>query len=52
VGLVRNPPDRTHHDGRAVTYEIAEHVLKHAMGKLERVYNRHGYRQEKAQALQ
>ena len=35
-----------------VPYEIAERVLNHAMGKLERVYNRHGYRQEKAQALQ
>jgi hypothetical protein len=36
----------------SVPYEIAERVLNHAMGKLERVYNRHGYRQEKAQALQ
>jgi hypothetical protein len=36
----------------SVPYEIAERVLNHAMTKLERVYNRHGYRQEKAQALQ
>ena len=36
----------------SVPYEIAERVLNHAMTKLERTYNRHGYRQEKAQALQ
>jgi hypothetical protein len=36
----------------SVPYEIAERVLNHAMTKLERVYNRHSYRQEKAQALQ
>ena len=35
-----------------VPYEVAERVLNHAMTKLERTYNRHGYRQEKAQALQ
>src|SRR5215469_10471317 len=32
----------------SVPYEIAERVLNHAMTKLERVYNRHSYRQEKA----
>ena len=36
----------------SVPYEIAERVLNHAMTKLERTYNRHSYRQEKAQALQ
>ena len=36
----------------SVPYEIAARVLNHAMTKLERVYNRHSYRQEKAQALQ
>jgi hypothetical protein len=36
----------------SVPYEIAERVMNHAMTKLERTYNRHGYRQEKAQALQ
>jgi integrase len=36
----------------SVSYEIAERVLNHAMTKIERTYNRHGYRQEKAQALQ
>jgi integrase len=36
----------------SVSYEIAERVLNHAMTKLERTYNRHSYRQEKAQALQ
>ena len=36
----------------SVPYEIAERVLNHAMTKLERTYNRHGYRHEKAQALQ
>jgi hypothetical protein len=36
----------------SVPYEIAERVLNHAMTKLERTYNRHGYRQEKTQALQ
>src|SRR5262249_5597953 len=36
----------------SVPYEIAERVLNHAMTKLEQVYNRHGYRQEKAQAFQ
>jgi hypothetical protein len=36
----------------SVPYEIAERVLNHAMTKLERTYNRHGYRQAKAQALQ
>jgi hypothetical protein len=36
----------------SIPYEIAERVLNHAMTKLERIYNRHGYRHEKAQALQ
>jgi hypothetical protein len=36
----------------SVPYETAERVLNHAMTKLERTYNRHSYRQEKAQALQ
>ena len=36
----------------SVPHEIAERVLNHAMTKLERTYNRHGYRPEKAQALQ
>jgi hypothetical protein len=36
----------------SVPYEIAERVLNHAMTKLERTYNRHNYRQEKAKALQ
>jgi hypothetical protein len=35
-----------------VPYEVAERVLNHAMTKLERTYNRHSYRHEKAQALQ
>ena len=35
-----------------VPFEIAERVLNHAMTKLERVYNRHAYREEKAAALQ
>jgi hypothetical protein len=36
----------------SVPYEIAERVLNHAMTKLERTYNRHGYRLEKSRALQ
>ena len=36
----------------SVPFEVAERVLNHAMTKLERTYNRHSYRQEKAQALQ
>jgi integrase len=36
----------------SVSHEIAERVLNHAMTKIERTYNRHSYRQEKAQALQ
>ena len=35
-----------------VSFEIAERILGHAMTKLERVYNKHGYQQEKAHALQ
>jgi hypothetical protein len=35
-----------------IPYEIAERVLNHAMSKIERTYNRHAYRQEKAKALQ
>jgi integrase len=35
-----------------VPFEIAERVLGHSVSKLERVYNRHSYRQEKARALQ
>jgi integrase len=35
-----------------VPFEVAERVLNHAMTKLERVYNRHAYREEKAAALQ
>ena len=35
-----------------IPYEIAERVLNHAMTRIERIYNRHAYRQEKAKALQ
>jgi hypothetical protein len=45
MGLARHPPGRSSKKAElAVTYETAERVLNHAMGKLERVYNRHGYR--------
>ena len=43
---------RSHLAELSVPYEIAERVLNHAMTKLERTYNRHSYRQEKAHALQ
>jgi integrase len=35
-----------------VPFEIAERVLGHSMTKIERTYNRHAYREEKAAALQ
>jgi integrase len=35
-----------------VPFEVAERVLGHRMTKIERVYNRHSYRAEKAGALQ
>jgi integrase len=35
-----------------VPFEIAERVLGHSVSKIERVYNRHSYRAEKARALQ
>jgi integrase len=35
-----------------IPYEVAERVLNHAMTKIERTYNRHEYREQKAGALQ
>jgi hypothetical protein len=35
-----------------VPYEVSERILNHAMTKIERTYNRHSYREEKAAALQ
>jgi integrase len=35
-----------------ISYEVAERVIGHAMPTLERTYNVHSYRAEKARALQ
>ena len=35
-----------------VPYEVAERVINHAISKVERTYNRHAYREEKAAAVQ